>query len=117
MARFSGFYLFFLFQDSVYWTDWNKEAVMKTNKFSGKGVQSVVTNINNPMDIQVYHQVRQPQEENHCAIDHGGCSHLCLRAPHLSDNSARITCKCPTGMNLLSDEKTCDGVGKCYYEK
>ena len=50
-------------------------------------------------------------ERNYCADNRGGCSHICLRAPHIQKQSAKITCKCPTGMNLTSDMKTCIGKG------
>lgn len=29
------------FEDYVYWTDWDKEAVFKANKFNGKDVEPV----------------------------------------------------------------------------
>lgn len=54
----------FVFQDHVYWTDWTKEAIMKTNKFQSTGAESVVTGVDNPMDIQVYHRARQPLGRN-----------------------------------------------------
>ena len=45
---------------------------------------------------------------NPCAVNNGGCSHLCL----LSSTSARrYTCACNAGMVLGSDGRTCDG--KC----
>lgn len=30
-----------VFEDYVYWTDWDKEAVYKANKFNGKNVEPV----------------------------------------------------------------------------
>ena len=38
------------------------------------------SNLNFIMDIQVYHQSRQGGW-NPCAVDNGGCSHLCLARP------------------------------------
>ena len=29
------------FEDTVYWTDWDKEAVFKANKFTGKDIEPV----------------------------------------------------------------------------
>ena len=37
-----------------------------------------------------------------CAADNGGCSHTCI-----SYNDEKIECKCPRGMTLDVDEKTC----------
>lgn len=38
-----------------------------------------------------------------CAVNNGGCSHLCLLAPPPKGSS----CACPTGINLQKDGKTC----------
>lgn len=40
---------------------------------------------------------------NSCAVNNGGCSHLCLLAPAPKGSS----CACPTGINLQTDGKTC----------
>ncbi|KAJ8953257.1 hypothetical protein NQ318_015839 [Aromia moschata] len=71
------------FEDWVYWTDWDKAAVFKANKFTGKDVQAVTATemIQNPMVIHVYHPYRQPDGENNCQAVNGHCSHLCLPAP------------------------------------
>uniref|UniRef100_A0A158QMD6 Fibronectin type-III domain-containing protein n=1 Tax=Haemonchus placei TaxID=6290 RepID=A0A158QMD6_HAEPC len=37
-----------------------------------------------------------------CAVNNGGCSHSCL-----SINDVTVECRCPRGMTLDSDQKTC----------
>lgn len=97
------------FEDWVYWTDWDKFAVFKANKFTGKDVQAVTATemIQNPMVIHVYHPYRQPDGENHCQAVNGHCSHLCLPAPQINQNSPLISCACPEGLRMLSDGLTC----------
>jgi len=41
--------------------------------------------------------------ESQCAVDNGQCSHLCLLTPI----DPFYTCSCPTGVLLLSDNRTC----------
>ncbi len=43
---------------------------------------------------------------NPCGSNNGGCSHLCLIAPK---KNGRFACKCPRGMYLKANQKTCDG--------
>lgn len=38
---------------------------------------------------------------NGCAVDNGGCSHLCFWCQQA------VRCACPMGLELLSDLKTC----------
>ena len=46
---------------------------------------------------------RQPSHSTPCAINNGGCSHLCLMSPR----PAGYTCACPTGVRLRDDGRTC----------
>ncbi|CAG9855512.1 unnamed protein product [Phyllotreta striolata] len=97
------------FEDWVYWTDWDKAAVFKANKFTGKDVQPVTATemIQNPMVIHVYHPYRQPDGENHCQAVNGHCSHLCLPAPQINENSPKISCACPESLRMMKDGLTC----------
>ncbi|XP_072401756.1 very low-density lipoprotein receptor-like isoform X2 [Diabrotica undecimpunctata] len=97
------------FEDWVYWTDWDKAAVFKANKFTGKEVQPVTATemIQNPMVIHVYHPYRQPDGENHCQAVNGHCSHLCLPAPQINPMSPKISCACPDSLRMLDDGLTC----------
>uniref|UniRef100_U5ER34 Putative low-density lipoprotein receptor n=1 Tax=Corethrella appendiculata TaxID=1370023 RepID=U5ER34_9DIPT len=97
------------FEDWMYWTDWDKEAVFKANKFSGKDIQPVtaVHMLQHPMTIHVYHPYRQPDGTNHCQAVNGHCSHLCLPAPQITSRSPKISCACPTGLKLMDDNLMC----------
>lgn len=49
-----------LFEDWVYWTDWNTHTVEKAHKYTG-GMRTVMgNNTHRPYDIHVYHPYRQP---------------------------------------------------------
>ncbi|XP_017776148.1 PREDICTED: very low-density lipoprotein receptor-like isoform X2 [Nicrophorus vespilloides] len=97
------------FEDWLYWTDWDKSAVFKANKFTGKDLQPVTATemIHNPMVIHVYHPYRQPDGENHCQAVNGHCSHLCLPAPRINIHSPLISCACPDSLRMLTDGLTC----------
>jgi hypothetical protein len=69
--------------------------------------------LQHPMTIHVYHPYRQPDGENHCQAVNGHCSHLCLPAPHINEQSPRISCACPTGLKLMDDGLMCVEDGKC----
>ncbi|XP_038048622.1 very low-density lipoprotein receptor-like isoform X1 [Patiria miniata] len=99
-----------VFEDHVYWTDWERECITRANKFTGMDRETLLTTLYSPMDIQIYHPLRQPNRtSNRCGSDNGGCSHLCVVAPHISESSAPYTCLCPDGVDLLPDMRTCRG--------
>ncbi|XP_028156977.1 very low-density lipoprotein receptor-like isoform X2 [Ostrinia furnacalis] len=97
------------FEDWVYWTDWDKTAVYRANKFNGKDVEAITSThtLQNPMVIHVYHPYRQPDGVNHCAAVNGHCSHLCLPAPRIGPHSPKVSCACPNGLRLLPDNQMC----------
>ena len=54
-----------VFEDSVYWTDWERQCITKANKFTGLEREALLTNLNSPMDIQVFHPQKQPNRKSH----------------------------------------------------
>ncbi|XP_020857184.1 low-density lipoprotein receptor-related protein 6 isoform X1 [Phascolarctos cinereus] len=92
-----------LFEDTLYWTDWNTHSILACNKYTGEGLREVHSNIFSPMDIHAFSQQRQPNATNPCGVDNGGCSHLCLMSPV----KPFYQCACPTGVKLLENGKTC----------
>uniref|UniRef100_A0A3Q2Q3X8 Low-density lipoprotein receptor-related protein 2 n=1 Tax=Fundulus heteroclitus TaxID=8078 RepID=A0A3Q2Q3X8_FUNHE len=80
-----------VFEDTVYWTDWNTRTVEKGNKYDGSGREALVNTTHRPFDVHVCHPYRQPIVNNPCAANNGGCSHLCL----IRHGGREHTCACP----------------------
>ncbi len=92
--------------DYIYWTDWNKKALMKAHKFTGEGFTTLRNTTHRPYDVHIYHPLRQIKYDNPCTYQNGGCSHLCLIAPNNMQGTLS-KCACPTDYKLSSDNKTC----------
>ncbi|KAK3726510.1 hypothetical protein QZH41_014244, partial [Actinostola sp. cb2023] len=94
-----------LYGNKLYWTDWTTRSIHSCNKNTGHGIQTLKSNIDSPMDIHVYEPERQmqlPARRRYCEKNNGGCTHLCLLSPQ------GYSCACPTGVQLLSDKKSCE---------
>ncbi|XP_046661606.1 very low-density lipoprotein receptor-like isoform X4 [Homalodisca vitripennis] len=98
-----------VFEDFIYWTDWDQQAIFRANKFNGSSVIPItaVHMLQNPMVLHVYHPYRQPDGINYCAAVNGHCSHLCLPAPQVNPRSPKISCGCPDGLVLMADGLMC----------
>lgn len=48
-------------QDRVYWTDLEDEAIYSANRLTGQDVATVAEHLNNPLDLVVFHEQRQPK--------------------------------------------------------
>lgn len=107
-----------LFDDDIYWTDWNLKAISKANKYTGKDLHVLRNTTHRPYDIHVFHPLRQLPYPNPCGKNNGGCSHLCLIAPppessylniegYGEEGSTTFKCACPNQFYLANDGKTC----------
>jgi hypothetical protein len=98
-----------LFEDWMYWTDWDRNAVFKANKFDGSNSDAVTAKDLKqiPMAVHVYHPYRQPDATNYCRPLNGHCSHICVPAPQITSNSAKTSCICPNGYKLKEDGLNC----------
>ncbi|KAG1687419.1 Prolow-density lipoprotein receptor-related protein 1 [Nymphon striatum] len=92
-----------VFEDYLYWTDWETKSVERCHKYTGENHQTIAKTIHRPMDLQIYHPNKQPplKGENPCLLN-GNCSTLCLLSPGLNK-----TCVCPENFFLHSDKKSC----------
>lgn len=92
-----------VFEDFVYWSDWELESIMKTSKFGSPNgtVEPVVSGVFSVMDVRVLHPYMQPVGGNRCQA--AKCSHLCL--PTVSS----FRCACSTNFTLEGDGMSCVG--------
>ena len=49
-----------LFEDDLYWTDWQTLSINRADKFGRSGVEVVRSGLESPMDIHAMHRQRQP---------------------------------------------------------
>ncbi|KAG7257364.1 hypothetical protein CRUP_022800, partial [Coryphaenoides rupestris] len=68
-----------LHEDRLYWTDWQSKSIQSADKLTGLGRRTLAENLENLMDIHMFHRHRQTGS----------------------------SCACPTGINLQADSKTC----------
>ncbi|XP_036384256.1 very low-density lipoprotein receptor isoform X3 [Megalops cyprinoides] len=101
-----------VFEDRVFWTDGENEAIYGANKFTGSDVITLASNLNEPQDIIVYHELIQLSGTNWCAEKevNGGCAYMCLPAPQINKHSPKYTCVCPQGKELAADGFRCKPV-------
>lgn len=93
-----------VFEDSLYWSDWDSKSIQSCDKFTGKNRKTIIRD-QTIYDVHIYHQAMQSFGVNHCTD--APCSHLCL----LNMNNT-YTCACPKYMELSYDKHTCKPNGK-----
>lgn len=68
-----------VFQQDIYWTDWNTWIVYRANKDDGSGLIIMASNLQyRPNDIHVFSASRQEKCLSPCQLFNGGCSHVCV---------------------------------------
>lgn len=90
-----------VWEDFVYWTDWETKSVERCHKYRGDQCSSLLSTVHRPMDLRVVHPLRQPESSNPCK--NANCSALCFLTPQ----EPFYTCACPENYMLADDKRTC----------
>lgn len=89
-----------LFENYIYWTDWQRRTVERAHKITGNDRIVVVDQFPDLMGLKVtkLHEIRG---SNPCMNKNGGCAHLCLNRPN------DYVCRCSIDYELSKDRKGC----------
>uniref|UniRef100_A0A665WA41 EGF-like domain-containing protein n=1 Tax=Echeneis naucrates TaxID=173247 RepID=A0A665WA41_ECHNA len=90
---------FTLLGDYIYWTDWQRRSIERVHKATAVR-EIIIDQLPDLMGLKAT-KVTETYGTNGCAVENGGCSHLCFW------RRQAVSCACPIGMELLSDLQTC----------
>lgn len=93
-----------VFNDRIYWSDWDSKNIQACDKFTGKN-REILARDNVIYGVHVYHAHMDRALPNPCRDSQ--CSHICM----LNMNNS-YTCACPVDMKLKVDRHACDRIGK-----
>ncbi|CAG2184720.1 Low-density lipoprotein receptor-related protein 4,Sortilin-related receptor,Low-density lipoprotein receptor-related protein 6 [Mytilus edulis] len=82
-----------LYDDQIYWTNWNAKSVYTVHKYKGNDMKPLITGLKAPRNLKIISKETQKKGTNLCGNNNGGCQHLCLPVP-ITLNSAGYSCVC-----------------------
>ncbi|ENN78282.1 hypothetical protein YQE_05433, partial [Dendroctonus ponderosae] len=94
-----------VFEDKIYWSDWNTHSIDSCEKFTGKNHHTLIKESKDYIyGMSIYHSALHKRIENPCAS--AFCSDICLL------NGVSYSCACSEGRLLHSDKHTCQAMEK-----
>merc|ERR1719347_2209924 len=93
-----------VFEDSLYWSDWEMQEIVSCNKFNGKNFKTLVKEAGiRPMGITLAHPLLIQSGPPSPCVD-SACSHVCLPKPLPLSG---YTCACPSHLVLSENGTHC----------
>ncbi|XP_076020776.1 nidogen-1 isoform X1 [Genypterus blacodes] len=77
------------FGKNIYYTDWKRDAVIAVDRYAAKESDDFQPQKRTKLYGITTAYAQCPSGQNYCAVNNGGCTHLCLATP------AGRSCKCP----------------------
>uniref|UniRef100_A0A3Q2DHQ2 EGF-like domain-containing protein n=1 Tax=Cyprinodon variegatus TaxID=28743 RepID=A0A3Q2DHQ2_CYPVA len=96
-----------VFENHVFFTDWSKMGVIRSNRFNGSNPTLLYRTANRPGHVDISHPVMQPLVMNPCGKNNGGCQHICILSHRTDNDGLGFRCKCRYGYDLQADRQTC----------
>uniref|UniRef100_A0AC35U6F2 EGF-like domain-containing protein n=1 Tax=Rhabditophanes sp. KR3021 TaxID=114890 RepID=A0AC35U6F2_9BILA len=99
-----------VFEEKLYWSDWDRDGVLSANKFKGDDIKKLMGHVSTPMTVRIFHEAVQPAQVDKCL--NSKCTHLCLPKAYYKGDSKEnehhivekpYTCVCNDGF-LLQNE-------------
>lgn len=90
-----------LFENYIYWTDWQRRTVERAHKITGNDRTVVVDQFPDLMGLKVT-RLQEVNGTNPCMNKNGGCAHLCLNRPN------DYVCRCSIDYELAKDRRGCN---------
>ncbi|XP_071133754.1 low-density lipoprotein receptor-related protein 6-like [Mytilus edulis] len=97
-----------LYDDQIYWTNWNAKSVYTVHKYKGNDMKPLITGLKAPRNLKIISKETQKKGTNLCGNNNGGCQHLCLPVP-ITLNSAGYSCVCA---DMFSKDNTLECIKK-----
>jgi len=94
----------YVFEDSLYWSDWATNTIEVCNKITGHQMKPLVMDaIDRFFGVAVYNPQIAPTRHHFNPCDTSFCSHMCL----LKAGAISYTCACPDHMVLSDNAHSC----------
>ncbi|XP_023133776.2 nidogen-1 [Amphiprion ocellaris] len=77
------------FGKNIYYTDWRRDAVVAVDRYAGRESDEFQPQKRTKLYGIATAYSQCPSGQNYCAVNNGGCTHLCLATP------TGRSCKCP----------------------
>ncbi|KAI3363049.1 hypothetical protein L3Q82_011712, partial [Scortum barcoo] len=77
------------FGKNMYYTDWRRDAVVAVDRHAGRELDEFQPQKRTKLYGIAMAYAHCPSGQNYCAVNNGGCTHLCLATP------TGRSCKCP----------------------
>ncbi|XP_016379393.1 low-density lipoprotein receptor-related protein 1B-like, partial [Sinocyclocheilus rhinocerous] len=91
-----------IYRDFIFWSDWTRRAVIRSDKFTGANTKVLRADIpHQPMGIIAVSNDTNSCESSPCSMNNGGCHDLCLLTP-----LGVVNCTC-RGERILLDDNRC----------
>ncbi|KAL7877256.1 hypothetical protein SRHO_G00038990 [Serrasalmus rhombeus] len=83
---------------NLYYTDWKRDAVIVVDRHSGRETDEFLPHVRTRLYGITLAYRQCPTGRSHCAVNNGGCTHLCLATPAgrsclCPDNAADMSCQ------------------------